>query len=74
MWLLVVVGVAALLLAALTDEPTGLVRIIAYWLDLWVDRAVGVLFVIGPFAFWLLGSTPGNDGSCCRCRAHDVSP
>jgi hypothetical protein len=49
-WLSVVVGVAALLLPALTDHPTGLVRIIPYWLHLWVDRAVGVLFVIAPFA------------------------
>src|SRR5712671_1904207 len=44
MWLSVVVGVAALLLAALTDHPTGLVHIIPYWLHLWVDRAVGVVF------------------------------
>ena len=29
-WLSVVVGVAALLLPALTDHPTGLVRIIPY--------------------------------------------
>src|SRR5947199_10155745 len=50
MWLSVIVGVAALLLAALTDHPTGLVRIIPYWLHLWVDRAVGVAFVIAPFA------------------------
>ena len=55
MWLSVVVGVAALLLAALTDHPTGLVRIIPYWLHLWVDRAVGVLFVIAPFAFKFAG-------------------
>ena len=48
MWLSVFVGVAALLLAALTDHPTGLVRIIPYWLHLWVDRAVGVVFVIAP--------------------------
>ena len=34
MWLSVAVGVAALLLAALTDHPTGLVRIIPYWLHL----------------------------------------
>jgi hypothetical protein len=56
MQLSVVVGVAALLLAALTDHPTGLVRIIPYWLHLWVDRAVGVVFVIAPFVFkfaWL---------------------
>ena len=51
----VVAGVAALFLAALTDHPTGLVRIIPYWLHLWVDRAVGVVFVIAPFAFKFAG-------------------
>src|SRR3954453_16896919 len=51
MWLSVVVGVAALLLAALTDHPTGLVRIIPYWLPLRVDRAVGLGFFLAPFAF-----------------------
>jgi len=55
MWLSVVVGVAALLLAALTDHPTGLIRIIPYWLHLWIDRAVGVVFVIAPFAFKFAG-------------------
>ncbi|MHC1950451.1 hypothetical protein IF803_39865 [Bradyrhizobium sp. UFLA06-06] len=55
MWLSVVAGAAALLLAALTDHPTGLVRIIPYWLHLWVDRAVGVVFVIAPFAFEFAG-------------------
>ena len=55
MWLSVVVGVAALLLAALTDHPTGLVRIIPYWLHLWVDRAVGAVFVIAPFVFRFAG-------------------
>ena len=39
----------------LTDHPTGLVRIIPYWLHLWVDRAVGVVFVIAPFAFKFVG-------------------
>ena len=55
MWLSVVVGVAALLLPALTDHPTGLVRIIPYWLHLWVDRAVGLVFVIAPVAFKFAG-------------------
>jgi hypothetical protein len=55
MWLSVVTGVAALLLAALTDHPTGLIRIIPYWLHLWADRAVGVVFVIAPFAFEFTG-------------------
>jgi hypothetical protein len=55
LWLSVVSGVAALLLAALTDHPTGLVRIIPYWLHLWVDRALGVVFIIVPFAFHFTG-------------------
>jgi len=54
-WLSVASGVAALILPALTDHPTGLVRIIPYWLHLWVDRAVGVVFVITPFTFKLVG-------------------
>jgi hypothetical protein len=55
LWLSVVTGVAALLLAALTDHPTGIVRVIPYWLHLWVDRAVGVVFIIAPFAFQFSG-------------------
>lgn len=50
-WLSVVVGVLALILAALTDHPTGLVRIIPYGLHLWIDRAVGILFIVMPYAF-----------------------
>jgi hypothetical protein len=55
LWLSVVAGVAALLLPALTDHPTGLVRVIPYWLHLWVDRALGVVFIIAPFAFHFTG-------------------
>src|SRR5215475_10429192 len=55
MWLSVAAGVAALLLAALTDHPTGLVRIIPYWLHLWVDRPVRVVFVLSAFAFACVG-------------------
>src|SRR3954469_24892838 len=51
----VVVGIAALILPALTDHPTGLIHIIPYWLHLWVDRAVGAVFVIAPFAFKFAG-------------------
>src|ERR1700749_16463 len=54
-WLSGVVGVAALLLAAVTDHPTGIVHIVPYWLHLWVDRAVGAVFVIAPFAFKFVG-------------------
>jgi hypothetical protein len=55
LWLSVVTGVTALLLAALTDHPAGLLRIIPFWLHLWVDRAVGVVFLIAPFAFSFTG-------------------
>ena len=55
MWLSVVVGAAALLLPILTDHPTGFVRIIPYWLHLRIDRAVGMVFVIAPFAFKFSG-------------------
>ena len=34
LWLSVATGVAALLLAALTYHPTGLIRVIPYWLHL----------------------------------------
>jgi hypothetical protein len=65
LWLSVATGVAALLLAALTDHPTGLLRIIPYWLHLWVDRAVGIVFLLVPIIlgfsgrdtwyYWVLG-------------------
>ena len=55
MWLSIATGVAALLLAALTDHNTGIVRIIPYWVHLWVDRAVGVVFLTAPFAFRFTG-------------------
>jgi hypothetical protein len=55
LWLSVASGVAALLLAVLTDHPTGLIRVIPYWLHLWVDRALGVVFIIVPFAFHFTG-------------------
>jgi heme/copper-type cytochrome/quinol oxidase subunit 4 len=50
-WLSIVVGIAAFLLAAVTDHPTGIVRVVPYWLHLWVDRAVGVVFIIAPLVF-----------------------
>ena len=40
LWLSVVTRVTALLPPALTDHPTGLVRVIHDWLHLWVDRAL----------------------------------
>jgi hypothetical protein len=43
LWLSVVTRVTGLLPPALTDHPTALVRVIGYWLHLWVDRALGVV-------------------------------
>jgi hypothetical protein len=55
MWLSVIAGVAALLLATLTDHPTGLVRVIPYSLHLWIDRIVGAVFIVAPFALKFAG-------------------
>lgn len=54
-WLSVVTGVAALLLPILTKHPTGLIRVIPYSMHLWVDRAVGIVFLVAPFAFGFSG-------------------
>jgi hypothetical protein len=55
LWLSVAAGAAAQLLAALTDHPTGLIRVIPYWLHLWVDRAVGLAFIVATFVFQFTG-------------------
>jgi hypothetical protein len=55
LWLSVVTRVTALLLPALTDHPTGLVRVIRDWLHLWVDRALGVVSITVPSAFHFTG-------------------
>jgi len=50
-----IIGVAALLLTVFTDHQTGLIRVLPYKLHLAVDLAVGVLFLILPFALGLTG-------------------
>ena len=55
LWLSVVSRVTALLLPALMDHPAGLVRVIRYWLHLWVDRALGVVSITAPSAFHFTG-------------------
>jgi hypothetical protein len=55
MWLSVVTGVAAFLLAAITNHQTGLIKLVPYWMHLWVDRAVGLVFIIAPFVFNFTG-------------------
>jgi len=55
MWLSVITGVAALMLPLLTDHPTGIIKIIPYPIHLWVDRAVGIVFLAAVFAFDFTG-------------------
>jgi uncharacterized membrane protein len=55
MWLSVVTGVAALGLPMLTDHPTGVIKIIPYSVHLWVDRAVGIVFLGALFLFGFSG-------------------
>lgn len=55
MWLSVVTGVAAFLLAAITNHQTGLIKLVPYWMHLWVDRGVGLVFIIAPFVFDFTG-------------------
>jgi hypothetical protein len=55
MWLSVATGVAALILAMLTDHPTGLIKIIPYPVHLWVDRVVGVVFLAALVVFGFSG-------------------
>ncbi len=50
-----VVGVAALLLTVFTDHHLGVIRVLPYKLHLAVDLAVGVLFLILPFALGFSG-------------------
>jgi len=55
LWLSVVTRVTPLLLPAFTDHATGLVRVIRYWLHLWVDRALGAISITAPSAFHFTG-------------------
>jgi hypothetical protein len=54
-WISPATGVAAFILTFLTDHTTGVIRVILYWLHVAVDRLVGVVFLIVPFAFGMQG-------------------
>jgi hypothetical protein len=62
LWLSAVTRVMALLLLALTAHPAGVVRVIHYRLHLWVDRALGVVFITAPPLSISQGLTPGTTG------------
>ncbi|MBX9908387.1 MAG: hypothetical protein K2Z25_06710 [Beijerinckiaceae bacterium] len=55
LWLSVATGVAAFVLTLLTDHETGVIRVLPYWFHVAVDRLVGVIFVIAPFALGFTG-------------------
>jgi len=54
-WISPATGVAAFILTILTNHQTGLIRVIPYWLHVAVDRLVGIVFLIVPFAFAMHG-------------------
>ncbi len=54
-WLAVTTGVAAFLLTLLTNHKLGVYRVVPYSVHLAVDLAVGITFMIAPFAFGFSG-------------------
>jgi hypothetical protein len=54
-WLAVSTGVAAFVLTLLTSHELGVFKVVPYWLHVAVDRLVGVVFVIAPFALGFTG-------------------
>ncbi len=55
LYLSVATGVAALLLTLLTDHHLGVYKVIPYQWHLYIDFAVGIVFVIAPFIFTFQG-------------------
>ncbi|SDJ35700.1 hypothetical protein SAMN05216338_104712 [Bradyrhizobium sp. Rc2d] len=51
LWFSLVARITALLLPTFTNHATGLVRVIRYWLHIWVDGALGVISITAPSAF-----------------------
>ncbi|MEM8838516.1 MAG: hypothetical protein AAGE89_10525 [Pseudomonadota bacterium] len=55
LWLSVATGVAAFILTILTDHHLGIFKVLPYGVHLAVDRLVGIVFVIAPFALGFAG-------------------
>ena len=55
LWLSVATGVAAFALTFLTDHQTGVVRVLPYWFHVFVDRVVGVVFIVAPLVLGFSG-------------------
>jgi len=54
-WLAVATGATAFVLTLLTDHELGLVKVVPYWFHVAVDRLVGVVFIVAPFALGFTG-------------------
>ena len=54
-WLAVATGATAFVLTLLTDHELGLVKVVPYWFHVAVDRFVGVVFIVAPFALGFTG-------------------
>lgn len=59
LWLSVGTGIAAFLLTLLTDHKLGVIRVLPYSFHLAVDFAVGVVFLVAPFALQFTGMDAG---------------
>jgi hypothetical protein len=55
LWLSVATGAAAFILTLFTDHATGVIRVLPYRLHVAVDRLVGGVFVVAPFALGFQG-------------------
>lgn len=55
LWVSVATGVAAFALTFLTDHKTGVLRLLPYWFHVLVDRVVGAVFIVAPFALGFSG-------------------
>jgi hypothetical protein len=55
LWLSAVTGIAAFVLALLTDHKTGVFRVLPYRLHVAVDRTVGLVFAAAPFVLGFTG-------------------
>ena len=54
-WLAVATGATAFVLTLLTDHELGVVKVVPYWFHVAVDRLVGVVFIVAPFALGFTG-------------------
>jgi len=54
-WLSFATGFAALFLTLFTDHQTGIIKVLPYKFHLAVDLAVGIVFLIAPFALGFSG-------------------